>query len=363
MRTVERMTYMQLCRFRHTDKALLEELLQNGGATPAVLGKLFSERMAGIAAYVLEESGLVGQASREFRNALCGHRAYHAARNKSYKAAVQYLSRLLEKAMGEYVFLKGAMLCDIYPDGCRMSNDVDLLMSPDSISEIGEILADNGFLQGDVRNGVFVPAQRRDILSSRMMRGETVPYIKKVDMPFLTYLEVDLNFSVDAMNHKKEVTENLLTSRQQGFFCGEMIWTLQDADFFLHLCAHLHKEAATYPWVAMKRDMTMYKYADLYLLLDNMNMGLCGDIAQRAAELGLAESCIYAVKSTEDLFGESAAGQKLLCDLRRKDMSFMHRVISPAEKKTYQYRERNVVRRFFANDRARMLSEVGEWKH
>ena len=54
--------------------------------------------------------------------------------------------------------------------------------------------------------------------------------------------------------------------------------------------------------------------------------------------------------------------KEYLAEWEKKETGFMHRVISPAEKKTYEYREKSIVRRFFANDRARMLSEVGEWK-
>ena len=40
-----------------------------------------------------------------------------------------------------------------------------------------------------------------------MMRGETVPYIKEVDLPFMKYLEVDINFVVAVIDHA--VAKNL----------------------------------------------------------------------------------------------------------------------------------------------------------
>ena len=44
--------------------------------------------------------------------------------------------------------------------------------------------------------------------------------------------------------------------------------TLDDAGFFIHLCAHLYKEATTLPWIEMHRDMTLYKYCDIHMMLE-----------------------------------------------------------------------------------------------
>ena len=47
---------------------------------------------------------------------------------------------------------------------------------------------------------------------------------------------------------------------------GISVNILGDEDFFLHLCAHLYKEATTLPWIEMHRDMTLYKYCDIYII-------------------------------------------------------------------------------------------------
>ena len=92
--------------------------------------------------------------------------------------------------------LKGAVLCGKYPNGCRTSNDIDLLLLPEHITELGDVLEAAGFRQGELKSGAFVPATRREIIASRMMRGETVPYILELRLPMMQYLEVDLNFSL-----------------------------------------------------------------------------------------------------------------------------------------------------------------------
>ena len=92
---------------------------------------------------------------------------------------VGYLNRILSSTDRRYAMLKGAVLCGLYPEGYRRANDIDILVHTRDISVIGNILLDNGFKQGHIINGRFEHAQRREIIESKMMRGETVPYIKK----------------------------------------------------------------------------------------------------------------------------------------------------------------------------------------
>ena len=103
----------------------------------------------------------------------------------------------MDKADFPYALLKGALLTQMYPKGLRTSNDIDILLEHNDITPFATLLKMDGFLQGNIRNGHFVPATRRDIVSSRMNRGETVPFIKKVSFPKMEYLELDINFSLD----------------------------------------------------------------------------------------------------------------------------------------------------------------------
>ena len=131
------------------------------------------------------------------------------------------------------------------------------------------------------------------------------------------------------------------------------------ADFFVHLCAHLYKEAATLPWVRMKRDMTLYKYADLYLLLSGMSAAEKEDCFVRSRELGLAGCCGFAVLQTAALFGLTGAELfSAATDALDGNVEMLHRVAAPSEKKIYRYRTEDVAARFFLDDRLADLEEV-----
>ena len=246
MRNDEKTLFIKLCSFLDADEEALAGLL-NENATPAVLGQLFFNRMQGAAYETLRKSGLLGAVSREFRNALKGAWEQNCQRNESFYTAVKLLSELLAGKEGKYAMLKGAVLCGKYPNGCRTSNDIDLLLLPEHITELGDVLEAAGFRQGEIKSGAFVPATRREIIASRMMRGETVPYILELRLPMMQYLEVDLNFSLDYKNSGTDTLKKMLSQTEQISVGNTPLQTLCEEDFFLHLCGHLYKEAATLP--------------------------------------------------------------------------------------------------------------------
>ncbi len=355
MRNNEILLFKALCKFK--EDAFDESLLAY--ATPWVLGQLFYNRMAGVAYDTLKRHRLLGKVNREFRNALQMAYDHNTEKNNSFFDCVDQVSRILEKCNCAVAMLKGAWLCAHYPSGYRISSDIDLLVLSRDVSEVGDLLNDAGFSQGYVRNGEFIPASRREIIESKMMRGETVPYIKKVSLPNMPYLEVDINFSLDYKNGEDGLLTDMLKRVELKKEKAVAVPSLRKEDFFIHLCAHLYKEATTLPWVMMHRDMTLYKYADIYLLLNEMTDQETTNVFSYAQQLGLDKICAYAVVQTCDLFDMtgSVAYQKAIAILDA-DHEFLYKVIAPSEKKEYLYQTHDTVERFFMDDRMSDLKEV-----
>ncbi len=351
MKNEEKELFRQLCSFRaeHFSKELLQY------ATPEVLGHLFFNRMQAIACGNLTEHECLGMVNREFRTSLKSAYDQNVAKNNSFFRSVDLLSDVLRNHHGKYAMLKGALLCRAYPDGYRTSNDIDLLVRPQDVTLIGDALTAAGFRQGNIRNGIFVPASRREIIESKMLRGETVPYILEIGLPHMRFLEADINFSLDYKNGETDVLELML---HDSTVIGN-ISTLNKRDFFIHLCCHLYKEATTLPWVEMKRDMTLYKYADIYMLLDDMSETEAEALFIRAKELCLEKICAFAILQTAELFDMAlpyVIGKAK--NALHGDDAFLDRVISPAEKKTYIYKTKDITERFFMRDRVSDLEEV-----
>lgn len=354
MKTEEKQLFKSLCNFK--TERFDEELLKF--ATPAVLGHLFFNRMQAIAYGTLRDHGLLGKVNREFRNSLRSAYEQNVEKNNSFYWCIQYLDEVLSKCNCKYAMLKGAYLCHYYPKGYRTSSDIDLLVRPEDVTQIGNALSIAGFMQGNIRNGEFIPATRKEIIESKMLRGETVPYIKELNFPNMRYLEVDINFSLDYKNSATNTLDMMLEKVSKREIRGAEVMTLDESDFFIHLCTHLYKEATTLPWVEMMRDMTLYKYCDIYLLLDDMSVPQIEKIFERAKTLGMEKECAFAIIQTSKLFdvsnrfAEEMAGCVLM-----NDPDYIHRVISPKDNKTFIFTEKNIFERFFADSRKELLKE------
>ena len=293
---------LELSRFRAPDGEKLAALMDRPLHYPYILGQLLMHRM-GAAAYVsLERCGLLGRVNREFRNALqCLYEA-GVAKTESLLRATEELEGLLGDADFPYALLKGSLLARLYPKGVRTSNDIDLLLRPGDITPAAQRLKRAGFTRGYVRGGVFVPATRAEILSSRMNRGETVPFVRRVGLPGMEYLELDLNFSLDHQAGGGDAVGEMLSRRETMPGCG--LYTLSLPDFILHLCAHLYKEATVMAWVEMGRDQSLYKYADLYLLTE---LFLDEELADGRRPMGCKKNAPMRSGTPERFFPSAAA--------------------------------------------------------
>lgn len=355
MKNQEKELFKALCSFKAEE--FDENLLK--AATPVVLGYLFFNRMQAVAYGVLKKHNLLGKVNREFRNSLKGAYEQNLGKNRSFFWCINHVEEDLSKCGAKYAMLKGAYLCKAYPEGFRTSNDIDLLVHPKDVTEIGNALLSSGFEQGNVRNSSFIPATRKEIIESKMMRGETVPYIKEIALPCMQFLEVDINFSLDHKPGNTLLLEDMIENTSVREIDNLKVRALRDDDFFVHLCSHLYKEATTLPWVEMMRDMTLYKYADIYMLLSDMNEMEVDALLARAKQTGTEKICAFTVTQMSELFNftNSYAVEKAN-EILKSEPDFIHTIVSPKDKKFFVFTEKSVEARFFADDRKSLLEEV-----
>ena len=175
----------------------------------------------------------------------------------------------------------------------------------------------------------------------------------------MKFFEVDINFSLDYKNGTADTLSDMLSNVCIKNEKELSIPTLDDADFFIHLCAHLYKEATTLPWIEMQRDMTLYKYCDIYMLLSEMTDAELQRIFARATELGMEKVCAYTVLETMELFDmDNPFAYGVFHVALADDPDFCLRVVSPKDKKVLKYQTADVTERFFMEARATNLKEV-----
>lgn len=362
----ENQLVIELCKFLDPDAEKIRKLLEETSNYPTILGQLLYNRMGGVAYYTLKECQFLGVVPREFRNALKDSYDVGAEKTSGFNMCLTQLCETLHAADFQYALLKGAYLQSVYPVGLRTSNDIDILVERKNLADICELLKHGGYKQGNIRGGKFVPASRAEIVSSMMNRGETVPFIKEVGLPKFRFCEVDLNFSMDYKpTQDSEIMADFLSDCVCAGKPGMII--LSKADFLIHLCLHIYKEATVMAWVSMNRDLSLYKFCDIYVLLNKwLGEVFAKKLTARIREYGLQKECWYAFIYTKTLFGiRNAYFDGIISDIEPQDTGFFREVIDPVAKVTYEYSipaEMSLEDWFFTPDRKEYLHEASNEK-
>ena len=337
----EQQLVLEVIQFLSPDILRLKDLLAQDLDYPYLLGHILHHRMGAVAYHVLKQTGLLGQVHREFRNTLRTVYESHRAQAESMQTALSMIAGMLADLPTPYAVLKGSYLTGLYPQGLRTSNDIDVLVNQEQVSVLTARLKKNGFIQGHIRDESLVPASRQEILASRMNRGETVPFIRPVGLEQMEYLEIDVNFSVDYKARQETDIVSRLIDRREPLVrtaCGRL-YTLCKTDFLIDLCLHLYKEATIFSWVQMKRDQSLYKYCDIYLLIHQwMKAAYAQSLAQQIRSYGVQRECYYALNGTRLSFQIHKRELDWLLDaICPEDTAFMNEVLDPMANRIYHY--------------------------
>ena len=352
----EQIFILQVCNFINPDEKKIMQLLSLPLDYPYVLGQLLFNRMGAIAYYTLKNCNVLHKLNREFRNTLKSIYEVGIEKTRSMKKAIKFMSSILSDDKFPYAVLKGSFLVDEYPEGLRTSNDIDFLIEQENISFLSGKLKNEGFIQGNIKNDSFSPSSRKEIIMSRMNRGETVPYIKKINYTKMEFLEIDINFSLDYKATSNENIAQLLNNRQ---LMNSGLYTLSLADFIIHLCVHLYKEATTYSWVKMNRDLSIYKFFDIYFLLFMyLNEELCNQLIEKIIEYDLKKECYYSFLYSSQLFElKNYMFENMINAIKPEKMDFLQIIIDPGTNQVLKYDE-SFIDWLFCSNRKEKLYEV-----
>lgn len=357
----EKVLVLELARVFDFKKDIIQSLLEQVRDYPRLLGWITYNRMGGPACYVLQRCGLLSKMNREVRNVLIAIYNMNLLQQGLFASNLAYLAQLFQNASFPYAFLKGAYLSTcIYPRGLRTSNDFDVLVQRDDIGKCERLLLENGFIQGKylADTDTIQKAGRREIIASRMNRGETVPFLKRRQGKIL---EVDINFSLDyKAKTQRDIIPDLL-SDPLTFPAGDgRLYALSEVKCLLQLCLHLYKEATVYNWVEMGRDLCLYKFMDIYAFLLKKDGTFLRAFADKALTYGLEEGCYYAIYNTAQLYPsllEKPSVRDALERLRPRRLDYMKQIVYPEGGKRFQYDD-DFTDWFFAPDRCARLREI-----
>lgn len=301
-----RVLILELLKGEECSNQIIQNCMEASVDQSYLLGKLGIHRIAAYAYWILNKRNLLKYFNREFTNVLKTIYMSSCEQSKIFRQNLAYLAELFQNAKFPYAVLKGAQLINLYPEGTRTSNDIDILVNREDVPDVTHLLKNQGFQQGILKGDDFFPASRRDIVNALLNRGETIPFVKRLDYGYKPYMELDINISVNessiqTKNTVKQMLEHTLQiiHTEQGD-----LYTLDIVDFLLHLCAHLYKEASVFQWVKMGRDLSLYKFLDVRLFWDAyMTQEYFSVLVNRVTQYGLQDAFNYTFFYLSNLWG------------------------------------------------------------
>jgi len=355
---------LHLIQLYHPDISMIRKLLGMRLDWGDVLGILCFYRVAGVAYYTIQKCyPLPDRTNGDFLLSLQTIFEAQKIRTQNMKRFIVQLAENLNQCDINYAFLKGSFLSSvIYPLGCRMSNDVDILVDSKDLSRCSDLLKRLGFTQGFIFTGTIVEATRKEIVNQRLNYGEVVPFHKYVGEPGLNILSIDVNFSLDETALKTKDAAAVFLQNKISYCVNEFsnAVSLQIEYFLIHVCQHLFKEASVINWVEWQRDLSLYKFLDIYCLVENNEIIIDWQrLATIIKESGMEKACYFALYNTQLLF-PSLNNHKEYCHVIKQieptDKSYMNQVVSFQEKHPLVWKE-NFLNRVFDLKRFNKLGE------
>lgn len=356
----EKLLITELSKPINADLNLIKESFYNGIDYVYLLGHLLFNRVGGIAYCNIEKANISSMVNREFRTPLKMVYESSKVRSESFSECEKMLCDIFINSTFSYAFLKGALLNKMYEPGMRTSNDFDVLVSQSDLQKVTDLLINEGFIQGFLRNDVFTPAKRSDIVYARMNKGEIVPFVKEVNLPCMKWLEIDINFSLDFKGINTNNAPEDFVSRAEPLIeiDDKSLFTLNSIDFLMHLCSHLYKEATTWYWVERTRDLSLYKFSDIFLFIKKFfTKTYVENLIERIKKYELESECFYTFYHTRKLFNIKDRDLDYVIEsITPQDKSVLKRVFDPKKKTSYLF-EVDFTDYFFSSDRTKLLKE------
>ena len=282
-------------------------------------------------------------------------------RTRIHREEIIKVSELFEKNNIRHAFLKGAVLNTIiYNPGDRISNDTDVMINIEDTDKAVELLKQEGYIQGEVKNGILVPATKKEILFARLNTYELVPMNKPVDDRYLPFHELDINYRLGNDSSQEEAIK-LLERTEIINGNGYGIRSLPLEEFLIFLCIHHYREAVMIFKIAYCDDLTLYKYMDIHFLLSlfesRINWGLFKD---KAKMMNRIKDVYYTLYTTEQLYPETISEEKLNM-FKPEDISYLNEYRGRDNSDEVYTWKQDFAHRVFSYDRQlEALENIGE---
>ncbi len=323
-----------------------------------VLGFLQCHKIAGM--FFVKANAMQLPMPEKIKRILQNSFEAQARKVRHMREYIREVSETLYEKNVPHAFLKGSVLCnadvfgaEIYADGERISNDIDILVMPKNLDAVCAALKDLGYSQGryNRETDTVKPFSRAEVLRRRMNRGEVAPFVKCTGVAEFPFIETDVNFSLgNTPNDGAELLREMVHSAKR--YGGKVrLNTLTSDMFFLHLVMHQYKESCLYFTVARNKDLDMYKLADIFYIVKTGAVHM-PTVLEKACDFGVEDRLGAVLCQVGELFED----EEILSAARLLGGEQPH-VIDYEAKKEYVW-QAGIQERICAFDTARFLREA-----
>lgn len=275
--------FIFICDLTDIDKDELKKILKSIVSLNLIIPMLVHHKLVTMFAYMILKNGLIYDVEKEVWRLVTRLITIETLRDKEYIDQFCHLSKEFEKEEIKYAVLKGFHFNQfLYKKSGAISrayNDIDLLISRDSLSKINNILQNNGFFRGDYdpKTNSIRKYTRKEEMHYLLTSHQAPQYIKPSQYYSISpsnLLIVDVNFSIFEGGMKVDpISSELLLSNciYNSWDNNIAYYSLQVEDDLLQLIYHIFKDTQYQTKISDNESLLLGSFCDLYMLISQKN--------------------------------------------------------------------------------------------
>ena len=240
-------------------------------------------------------------------------------RHKLIPPVAARITRALDKQGLRHCYLKGPILqAQHYGRLIRHYDDLDLLVSPNDLSSVTQILESMGFIQGWLRDDRIVPCTRREQLAARLNSHELVPFFTNTASDSVPHIGIDVQFELPGTKlfDLEFDIETLLSSHIVTHISGQDLPTLRPEHHLVLLCTHQRMHALIPDEIKDANDIVLLRFSDL---LRAMRAATLADLWRQIVNFAVSGNAIdcllYCLSQLSRLYRQPSVRQ-IIADTR-----------------------------------------------
>lgn len=249
-----------LSRISYTDsiESDLREIVNKNIDWYCLICYAIKNKVIGFVYYNLDRFGLLDKIPKQIIRIMRFYYIGNSFRNEVYVREFQKIEEKFQQEGVLYAPLKGIFfLTDLYKDmSGRALNDIDCMIDYNQYKIVKQIMQAEGYAQTeyDGVEKVQKPISRKKAVFWNLHMNNSYPFRREIGNVFCERVNFDFCFGIEK-NNRKIVSDMLGRMYRKN--------QLNNYDFFIHLCAHLYKEAVNDMWIWSGSDINLVKFTDV----------------------------------------------------------------------------------------------------